>query len=65
MGIARLGPDLTKGISITDLGDGQTLLGHVGQEHALLARAAMSIMRKQVPNRVDPRRWEPIPSVGI
>src|SRR5262245_41955920 len=32
------GPDLTQGISIDRLADGQMLLGHVGQEAVLLVR---------------------------
>jgi NADPH-dependent 2,4-dienoyl-CoA reductase/sulfur reductase-like enzyme/nitrite reductase/ring-hydroxylating ferredoxin subunit len=32
------GPDLAKGISIDDLPDGRTLLGHVGEDPVLLAR---------------------------
>src|SRR6516162_11299476 len=32
------GPDLTRGISVNDLADGQMLAGHVGEEAVLLAR---------------------------
>ena len=32
------GPELAKGISIDDLPDGRTLLGHVGEDPVLLAR---------------------------
>jgi NADPH-dependent 2,4-dienoyl-CoA reductase/sulfur reductase-like enzyme/nitrite reductase/ring-hydroxylating ferredoxin subunit len=35
---AAKGPDLTLGIRAADLGDGQMLAGHVGQESVLLAR---------------------------
>jgi apoptosis-inducing factor 3 len=37
------GPDLTKGISVDELADGQMLLGHVGQEAVLLARRGNEI----------------------
>jgi apoptosis-inducing factor 3 len=37
------GPDLTQGISIDALADGQMLLGHVGQEAVLLARRGAEI----------------------
>ena len=32
------GPDLTQGIRLADLGDGQMLVGHIGDEAVLLAR---------------------------
>jgi NADPH-dependent 2,4-dienoyl-CoA reductase/sulfur reductase-like enzyme/nitrite reductase/ring-hydroxylating ferredoxin subunit len=32
------GPDLTAGIAASDLGEGKTLVGHVGEENVLLAR---------------------------
>ena len=32
------GPDLTQGVSVNALTDGQMLLGHVGQESVLLTR---------------------------
>jgi len=37
------GPDLTHGISIDRLADGQMLLGHVGQEAVLLARRGKEV----------------------
>ena len=37
------GPDLTKGIAASDLPDGGKLLGHVGDEHVLLARRGAEI----------------------
>ena len=32
------GPDLTRGIAASDLGDGAMLLGHIGDQAVLLAR---------------------------
>src|ERR671912_726013 len=37
------GPDLSQGVSFTDLADGGTLLGHVGDEQVLLARTGAEL----------------------
>jgi NADPH-dependent 2,4-dienoyl-CoA reductase/sulfur reductase-like enzyme/nitrite reductase/ring-hydroxylating ferredoxin subunit len=38
-----VGPDLTQGISLTELGDGGMLAGHVGEEEVLLARLGKEV----------------------
>jgi NADPH-dependent 2,4-dienoyl-CoA reductase/sulfur reductase-like enzyme/nitrite reductase/ring-hydroxylating ferredoxin subunit len=40
---APSGPDLTKGVALSDLADGGTLLGHVGDEQVLLVRQGADI----------------------
>src|SRR5262245_9645614 len=40
---APTGPDLAQGVAATDLSDGHTLVGHVGEEAVLLARSGTSI----------------------
>src|SRR5215472_3101352 len=37
------GPDLAAGIAASELADGQTLVGHVGEENVLLARSGDEI----------------------
>src|SRR5258707_6541927 len=38
-----VGPDLTQGISLTELADGGMLAGHVGEEEVLLARLGKEV----------------------